>query len=1807
MGGKRKPAVVGDPAQQPLRFTGALQEVRADFLCEAGAARDEAQKAKAEIGMLQQAGYKLQQAFDSLQEELRQAAGDAAYYKVLFEDAKQVGPAKSSLHQLGPLDRGPDQMAPKTKYPARQPKAKAKSKAMAKTKAIKPKPSESVRGRGPKRFHAFAASVLGQSFDDIFPEAQDRRRIIGKQPPKILVALQGPFSGYSGPTFTKKSQSRATLHPRGHYDEPLTAGWKLSLASCQLHACVVRVACSAYHRIAARAQSPVLNAKTEVVMLPCLRNLPKRSEMDVSKFKKHLAQDALAKSGKVLKRVVGKLGRNWRGFCEHETVAIKFEDNQAKGAPNQLKTEYDRGLAESRFSELFGVEGRFSCLAMELLGRSLEDRMQQCGKKLTPQSCVLIVDQILRRLEFLHSLGLIHRATRQSQAEDIKPENFMRLGRNASGYWRDKQHAPPRALQSLTGTARYASINAHKGMEQSRRDDLEAVGHMIFYFLRGSLPWSGLEAKSQEPPFPGAFVEGFWRFGFPGAFEEKYRKIREVKETFPIEQLCEGHPQHFAKYLEQARNLKYTERPDYAGMRTTQCFSSLQRGGPRSCAARKMFASLRAEIGPSEDHDFEFLRGKDTGPLEPLQIDEAQLQHPSTFAVDSIEQPDDKVQKAASGQSPEEFHGVVAAFEILSDGSRRAAYDQELQESGNFDGLSEVGRPMPGPDEEDPTTRALAEKIETFRAMRIVLHMLLSEKLQNVNEQLKKQSSDVLRAMVQWLLCSCSRSSNTFESDGGKDGDVSKNHVLEPAGRNRMLWVQQTSQMDQDLANANVQDSTCVFGASVSSKTVPVQEEDCIDLMKVPPLTEEEVALAYQASPTVRLSFSCILTSGRARIVLPCTTDIGLAQKLQAPVMRAGQPAGPGGKMELPRLRTSVTCNLMESSYKAPAFMPHVVVVQLVLDIIFLLDIMLRYKMSWSTWRFLRHLELNQDFGSWEKVDAGSKGSCLSCQLLAFYIVPRAMESVQQQSSPRWMLRNTFIEIVDDVSDSNGFSSCLMRANSDSVLYEGHSRRQAAEPSEQAARSGKASEESPNSSEESKESELDSWSDAETTPDTMDGEKSFPLPCYHHIADSLSGRSTPRAAGQYVAQTPSPRRMDWPATSFADTGLPTEEIRSDPMPDLVPPTHGQVPKAHAGRRDVPRHALQRLMAEVAQLEQENELLRRMAQEPEQQVTSRGDAQAVNPSQNDSGTGWTAVLMPAGLVPGSSSSSQMPFSAETCTSSYGPHSEVTVESTMPRRRRFRSRKGKAALEVELSLPRESQSSATQVKSTECDKPMEEWTTVMLRNLPNNYCRSMILALLDKEGFEGKYNFLYLPIDFRTRACMGYAFVNLVDPAHVPDFWAKFSGYSNWLVRSKKLCGVSWSEPHQGLESHVERYRNSPIMHESVPDEYRPIVLQNGVRVAFPESSKSSRPPRSNQYNVIDIVSLISLVFNILVLSSEASEGVLLEFKDASKPVEVSGMAKIGLFAFFVLTRAVHPTIIDASKSVDPETGKKFFAYGNMTVVLGETVVTLIIAQLMCVGIGGMDEWRQIWSPRPMKIFSLIGFMYALGDYLEMASMGSLGGAAYQILLQSKLIITALMIWGIKGTKQTALQWNILVLVMFSMCVYMLGGKSDSSGGAIPIAGVLNVLLKVTVSCLCAVLSDKYMKDFKNEPIYMQLVQFKCAWFATILVISFLDGKTWQNGFFSGWDPTVCGVLASFTIKGWSTFYLLALLDSVLKNIGEACAVLVIYAAQVALPMFDDQFEIPTFLSVMVVILSVTAYVGSKDVVEKAAKYDKMQSK
>lgn len=137
-----------------------------------------------------------------------------------------------------------------------------------------------------------------------------------------------------------------------------------------------------------------------------------------------------------------------------------------------------------------------------------------------------------------------------------------------------------------------------------------------------------------------------------------------------------------------------------------------------------------------------------------------------------------------------------------------------------------------------------------------------------------------------------------------------------------------------------------------------------------------------------------------------------------------------------------------------------------------------------------------------------------------------------------------------------------------------------------------------------------------------------------------------------------------------------------------------------------------------------------------------------------------------------------------------------------------------------------------------------TTVMLRNLPNNYTRAMVCTMMDKESFKGHYDFLYLPIDFRSKANLGYAFVNLVSEAEVQSFWKVFDGYTRWVLPSAKVCSVSWSGPHQGQQAHVDRYKDSPIMHSSVPDEFKPVIFAAGTgeRLAFPAPSKKLRAPR-----------------------------------------------------------------------------------------------------------------------------------------------------------------------------------------------------------------------------------------------------------------------------------------------------------------------------------------------------------------------------
>mmetsp|Transcript_243 Transcript_243/g.543 ORF Transcript_243/g.543 Transcript_243/m.543 type:complete len:385 (-) Transcript_243:391-1545(-) len=287
----------------------------------------------------------------------------------------------------------------------------------------------------------------------------------------------------------------------------------------------------------------------------------------------------------------GCFGEVYRGMNvdTKQEVAVKFEDLQAR--TQQLEQEaaimslLRQPLQPQGFSECFyfGREGRYNCLVMELLGKSLEDCVQERKGRFTPLTSAMVADQLIRRVEYLHSKGIVHR--------DIKPENFMwgtkgkihhlyMIDFGLSKRFYDKSHVMMRDKLSLTGTARYASINAHRGVEQSRRDDLEAIGHMLLYFLRGVLPWSGLDAKNKE---------------------EKYRKIREKKEDTPLGTLCAGFPDEFQTYLQYTRNLDFQERPDYNML-------------------RKLFADVRERLGPVEDHELEWLQHANLDPrnLVPL-------------------------------------------------------------------------------------------------------------------------------------------------------------------------------------------------------------------------------------------------------------------------------------------------------------------------------------------------------------------------------------------------------------------------------------------------------------------------------------------------------------------------------------------------------------------------------------------------------------------------------------------------------------------------------------------------------------------------------------------------------------------------------------------------------------------------------------------------------------------------------------------------------------------------------------------------------------------------------------------------------------------------------------------------------------------------------------------------------------------------------------------------------------------------------------------------------------------------------------
>lgn len=196
---------------------------------------------------------------------------------------------------------------------------------------------------------------------------------------------------------------------------------------------------------------------------------------------------------------------------------------------------------------MFNTQGENNYLAMELLGPNLSDLFEISKQRFTLQTTLLLGIQMISRIQDLHSKNYIHR--------DIKPENFLiGIGEKSnlvyvidfglSKKYKDAKmdHLPYREHRPLTGTTRYASINNHLGIEQSRRDDLESIGYVMLYFIKKRLPWQGCQGSTKQA---------------------KYNKILEKKLLISLDSLCKDLPIEFQVYLKYVKNLRFDERPNY--------------------------------------------------------------------------------------------------------------------------------------------------------------------------------------------------------------------------------------------------------------------------------------------------------------------------------------------------------------------------------------------------------------------------------------------------------------------------------------------------------------------------------------------------------------------------------------------------------------------------------------------------------------------------------------------------------------------------------------------------------------------------------------------------------------------------------------------------------------------------------------------------------------------------------------------------------------------------------------------------------------------------------------------------------------------------------------------------------------------------------------------------------------------------------------------------------------------------------------------------------------------------------------------
>ena len=275
-------------------------------------------------------------------------------------------------------------------------------------------------------------------------------------------------------------------------------------------------------------------------------------EDDFSEFNKIIDRVFLNKYYCLSKLGKGAFGSVFKASYNKEFFALKFESKDKKH--NLLENEaaimdYLQGTNVPHIESYSSTE-EYNILVMELLGKSLGYYKKKLDSFSLKTVCML-GNQILTVLEYIHDHHIVHR--------DIKPDNLC-MGLDNSKYvyivdfglakkYRSSStliHYPLIKKKKLIGTPRYASINALKGLEQSRRDDLESLGYVLIFLLTGQLPWQQIIVKTKE---------------------ERNQKILQKKLEISTSKLCEGIPNEFERFMGYIKNLEYAQTPDYNYLR----------------------------------------------------------------------------------------------------------------------------------------------------------------------------------------------------------------------------------------------------------------------------------------------------------------------------------------------------------------------------------------------------------------------------------------------------------------------------------------------------------------------------------------------------------------------------------------------------------------------------------------------------------------------------------------------------------------------------------------------------------------------------------------------------------------------------------------------------------------------------------------------------------------------------------------------------------------------------------------------------------------------------------------------------------------------------------------------------------------------------------------------------------------------------------------------------------------------------------------------------------------------------------------